>query len=318
MLKYIKLMTVAFMAVIVLAACGNEEETASDANENSTSNDTLKVVTTFTLLEDIVNQIGGDSVETFNLVPTGTDPHEYEPLPEDMRETEDADVLFFNGFNLEGGDNGWFAKLIGATDQDDKNIYEVADGVDPMYLSSEDGDEEEINPHSFLDPNVGMIMAENVKDALIEASPENKDLIEKNAEKYHATLVEMDEQYKTRIEDVPEEDRILVTSERAYQYIAARYGLKEGFIWEIDTEENGTPEQITGLVNFVKDEGPPVLFVESNVDTRPMETVSSESGVDIFEGKLYSDEIGVKGEEDTYVKFLQYNIDKIHEGLKGE
>lgn len=318
MLKFIKLMTVTFMAVIVLAACGGEEGTTNDANEDSTSNETLKVVTTFTLLEDIVNQIGGNTVETFNLVPIGTDPHEYEPLPEDMGETEDADVLFFNGLNLEGGDSGWFSKLIDATDQDEANVYEVADGVDPMYLSSEDGDEKEVNPHSFLDPNVGMVMAENVKDALIEASPENKEEIEKNAEEYHATLVEMDEQYKSRIEDVPEEDRILVTSERAYQYMADRYGLEEGFIWEIDTEENGTPEQITGLVNFVKDEEPPVLFVESNVDTRPMETVSSESGVDIFEDKLYSDEIGVKGEEDTYVKFLQYNIDKIHDGLKGE
>lgn len=316
MRNFIKLMTVSFMAVIVLAACSGGD--AESNEEDTTSDDTIKVVTTFTLLEDIVKQIGGDTVETFNLVPIGTDPHEYEPLPEDMAKTEDADVLFFNGLNLEGGDSGWFSKLIQATDQDEENVYEVGDGVDPKYLSSEDGNEEEINPHSFLDPNVGMIMAENVKDALIEASPENKEVIEENAVEYHATLVEMDKQYETRIEDVPEEDRILVTSERAYQYMADRYGLKEGFIWEIDTEENGTPDQITTLVNFAKEEEPPVLFVESNVDTRPMETVSSESGVPIFEDMLYSDEIGVKGEEDTYIKFLQYNIDKIHDGLKSE
>ncbi len=185
--KFIKLMTVAFMAVIVLAACGGGDDTSTDAEskeEDSTSGETLKVVTTFTLLEDIVKQIGGDTVETFNLVPIGTDPHEYEPLPEDMGETEDADVLFFNGLNLEGGDSGWFSKLISATDQDEDNVYEVADGVDPMYLGEDSDEEKEVNPHSFLDPQVGMIMAENVKDALIEISPENKEKTQKNTMKH--------------------------------------------------------------------------------------------------------------------------------------
>lgn len=314
MKKFIKMMTVAFLSVILLAACGSGD---TNSNEEKTGNDEkIKVITTFTLLEDIVKQIGGEYVETYNLVPVGTDPHEYEPLPKDIKETEDADVLFFNGFNLEGGDDGWFKKLIEATNQDESNVYQVSEGVEPMYLNSEEGTEEEINPHAFLDPNIGIIMADNIKEALIEVSPENKESIEENAKDYLTTLEEMDEQYKTRIGEIPEEDRILVTSERAYQYMADRYDLKEGFIWEIDTEENGSPEQITTLVNFIKEEEPPVLFVESNVDSRPMETVSKESGVDIYEDKLYSDEIGALGEEaDTYVKYLQYNIDKIHAGL---
>ena len=317
MRNIIKFLTIALLAVFVLAACGGND---TSSNEENTENDgKIKVITTFTLLEDIVKQIGGEYVETYNLVPVGTDPHEYEPLPQDIKETEDADVLFFNGLNLEGGDGGWFTKLTEATGQDDAIIFEVSEGVDPMYLSSEDGTEKEVNPHSFIDPNVGMIMAENIKDALIEISPDNKDKIEENAQAYLTTLKEMDEQYKTRIGEIPEKDRILVTSERAYQYMADRYDLKEGFIWEVDTEENGTPEQITTLVNFIKEEDPPVLFVESNVDPRPMETVSNESGVDIFEDKLYSDEIGALGEEaDTYVKYLQYNIDKIHTGLTRE
>src|SRR5690625_7921400 len=96
---------------------------------------------------------------------------------------------------------------------------------------------------------------------------------------------------------MPEEERILITSERAFQYLADRYGLKEGYIWSVDTEENGTPEQITSLIEFIKENEPPVLFVESNVDTRPMETVSKESGVAIFEDPLFSDEIGKQGEE---------------------
>src|SRR5690625_3713188 len=323
MKKFIKLITVAFLSVIVLAACGsnnaeNNAETESN-NEDESSADPIKVVTTFTLLEDIVKQMGGDAVETYNLVPIGTDPHEYEPLPEDMGETEDADILFYNGSNLEGGDSGWFNKLVNSTGQDEEVIFEVSDGIEPMYISSEDGSEEEINPHTFISPDAGITMAENIKDALIEVSPENKDEIEKRSEEYITKLEEMDEQYKTRINDIPEEDRVFITSERAYQYMVDRYGLKEGFLWEIDTEENGTPEQIKNLVSFIEDEEPPVLFIESNVDPRPMETVSNESGVEIFEDELYSDEIGeLGGEADTYMKYLQYNIDKIHAGLTGE
>lgn len=323
MKKFIKLITVAFLSVIVLAACGsnnaeNNAETESN-NEDESSADPIKVVTTFTLLEDIVKQMGGDAVETYNLVPIGTDPHEYEPLPEDMGETEDADILFYNGSNLEGGDSGWFNKLVNSTGQDEEVIFEVSDGIEPMYISSEDGSEEEINPHTFISPDAGITMAENIKDALIDVSPENKDEIEKRSEEYITKLEEMDEQYTERINDIPEEDRVLVTSERAFQYFVDRYGLKEGFIYEIDTEENGTPEQIKNLVSFIEDEEPPVLFVESNVDPRPMETVSNESGVEIFEDELYSDEIGeLGGEADTYMKYLQYNIDKIHAGLTGE
>src|SRR5699024_1402987 len=205
------------------------------------------------------------------------------------------------------------------TGQDEDVIYKVSEGIEPMYISSEDGSEEEINPHTFISPDAGITMAENVKDGLIEASPENKDEIEKRSEEYISKLEEMDEQYKTRINDIAEEERVFITSERAYQYMVDRYGLKEGFIWEIDTEENGTTEQIKNLVSFIEDEEPPVLFIESNVDPRPMETVSNESGVEIFEDELYSDEIGeLGGEADTYMKYLQYNIDKIHAGLTGE
>src|SRR5699024_2632076 len=145
-------------------------------------------------------------------------------------------------------------------------------------------------------------MAENIKDALIVVSPENKDEIEKRSEAYITKLEEMDEQYTERINDIPAEDRVLVTSERAFQYFVDRYGLKEGFIYEVDNDENGTPQQITDLVSCLKDAEPPVLFVESNVRPRVMETVSNESGVEIFEDELYSDEIGeLGGQADTYM-----------------
>lgn len=318
-----KLLAVAFMTVIVLAACGggngdiSNESEGPDTDNQATeeSGDQIQAVTSFTLLENMVKEIGGDKIEVHNLVPTGTDPHEYEPLPEDIKAATDADVLFYNGLNLEGGDSGWFAKMMESVNQDWNNAFELAEGVEPMFVTSGDGREEEMNPHAFLDPVVGIQMAENTRDALMEIDPDNKDFYEENAEKYLDQLREIDEQYETKINEIPEEDRVLITSEQAYQYMTKRYGLKEGYIWAIDTEENGSPEQITSLLDFIEETNPPVLFLETNVDQRPMETVSKESGIEIY-GELYSDEIGASGEEgDTYVKFLQYNIDMIYEGL---
>lgn len=315
----LSLFFIAVLSIIVLAACGGDDnQGATEDTQDEGNSEKIQAVTSFTIIEDMVKEIGGDLVDVYNLVPTGTDPHEYEPLPDDTKAATDADVLFYNGLNLEGGDEGWFAKMMDAVNQDWEVAYQLAENVEPMYITSEDGKEEEINPHAFLDPVVGIEMAEKARDALIEIDPDNEATYEENAEEYLEKLIDLDEQYKTRIDEIPEENRVLITSERAYQYLADRYGLEEGYIWAIDTEENGSPEQIKELLAFLEETPAPVLFVETNVDTRPMETISKESGIEIF-GEIFSDEIGEPGEEgDTYVKYLQFNIDVIHDGLKEE
>ncbi|WJY27912.1 MULTISPECIES: metal ABC transporter solute-binding protein, Zn/Mn family [Sporosarcina] len=304
------------MAVFLLAACGSGKDVSSASGDNKDSGGKLKVVTSFTIIADMVRQIGGDYVEVHNLVPSGTDPHEYEPLPNDIKAATDADVLLYNGLNLEGGEHGWFKKLTDSVHQKDENIFNLTEHVEPMYLSGADGRDEEMNPHAFIDPGVGVKMAEDITRILKEKHPTDSDKIEKTGEEYIARLKEIDKEYEDRINDIPEENRTLVTSERAFQYMAAHYGLKEAFIWEIDTEENGSPKQIKDLVHFIKEHKVPVLFVESNVDTRPMETVSKETGVPIADKPIYSDEIGDPGEEiDTYVKYLNYNIDLMHDEM---
>lgn len=305
--KLLKLIVVSAMAALLLSACSREKEGAD--------NDKIHLVATFSILTDILNEVGGDQVDVHSMVPIGTDPHEYEPLPEDIKKAADADAIFFNGLNLEGGKTGWFSKLINSVGKDEKDVYELMAGVEPNYITTEDGRDEEINPHAFLDPIVGIQMVENARDALTEIDPDNKDVYEKNADALLKELHEIDELYKEKISEIPEEHRILVTSERAYQYMTERYGLQEGFLWDIDTEEIGTPRQIKNLVNFIKEHDVPALFVETNVDKRPMETVSKETGVDIA-AELYSDELGKPGTDGgTYIKFLRYNIEKIHEGL---
>lgn len=308
MFKIFKSCLLATAVLFLLAACGNSGEDKDDGK--------LKVVTSFTIIEDLAKEIGGDDVTVHNLVPTGTDPHDYDPLPEDTKKATEADVLFYNGFNLEGGKEGWFFKLVDSVGQKEDNIFNLTDDVKPMYLSGEDGKDEEINPHAFIDPGVGIKMAEDVRDAFIKKDPDHKEDYEKRADEYLAQLKKIDKEYEEKINDITKKNRTLVTSERAFQYMADHYGLKEAFIWEIDTEENGSPNQIKDLVNFLKEHKVPKLFVESNVDTRPMETVSRESGIDIAKKPIYSDEIGKPGEEvDTYIKYLEYNIDLIHDEL---
>lgn len=313
MKKLVTWLGLSLLSVFLLAACGDDKKAG---NGTTTGDDTLKVVTSFTIIADMAREIGGDLVEVYNLVPTGTDPHEYEPLPNDIKAATNADVLFYNGLNLEGGKHGWFFKMMDTVNQKEENIFSLTERVEPMYLSGEDGREEEINPHAFISPAVGVKMAEDMRDVLVKKHPEKSDEIQKRGDEYVERLQEIEKEFADRINDIPEKNRTLVTSERAFQYMAAEYGLKEAFIWEIDTEENGSPTQIKDLVEFIKSHEVPVLFIESNVDERPMETVANETGVRIAEKRIYSDEIGEPGDEvDTYVKYLQYNIDLMHDEM---
>lgn len=286
---------------LLLTACGSDSVDKDNDGK-------LKVVTSFTIISDMAEQIGGDLLEVYNLVPSGTDPHEYESKPEDIKAASDADILLYNGVNLEGGKDGWFYKMVDSVNQDEKSIFNLNEGVSPKYLG-EGSDEAQINPHSFIDPQVGIIMANNLTKALIEADPDNEDTYLTNSEVYLQRLNEIDANYQATIDAIPEENKILVTSELAFQYMTDRYGLREASVWEIDTEELGTSQQLKALIEQLKQDKPPYLFLESNVDPKPLEQVSRETGIPIYKEYIYSDEIGNKGEEvDTYVKFLEHNI----------
>lgn len=309
--RFLSLFLVVTGIVLLLASCGK-----SGASDTNGGNDgTIQAVGSFSIVSDIVNEIGGDFVDVHNVVDVGNEPHEYEPKPEDTKKTEDADIFFYNGMNLEGGDSGWVSKLLESVGKEDDKVFEVTEGVEPKYLGEEEGNDGEINPHAFLDPNVGIQMAENIRDGLVKVDPDHEDEYNENADEYINELKDIDQEYQDKIDDIPEEDRVFFSSERAYQYMTERYGLKEGFIWEIDTEDIGTPDQIKSAVKFVEDNDPPSLFVESNVDKRHMETVSDETDVEISH-TIYSDELGKEGEEgETYLGFLKSNIDDIYDGL---
>ena len=296
------------LGALVLAGCGDAEPADSGAS------DTLQAVSTFSILTDIVEEVGGEHVEVHNLVPVGQDPHEYDSNPEDTKALSDADVFFVNGLNLEGGEQGWAARMADSVGLDETQVVETTDGVEPLYLT--DGVADSVNPHAFLDPNVGIIMAENVADGLAELDPENAEEYQHNLDDYLDELTAMHEQYQQQIGDLNEDRRVLVTSERAFQYVADRYDLREGYIWAVDTDDIGTPDQIISLIDFVNEHEPAALFLESNVTPAPMETVSEDTGVDIY-ATVFSDELAPEGEPgDTYLGLLQENLTRISEGLQ--
>lgn len=299
----------AVTCILALAACspGATDETAATTGP-------VPVVTTFSVLADVVRNVGAGLVEVHSMVPMGTDPHEYQPLPEDVQRATDADLLVWNGLDMETGD-GWFASLVDVAgkDFDGHEVAELAAGVEPRLLT--DGDTEEVNPHAFLSPRVGLVYTENAIDALSAVDPEHAAEYERNGEAYLAKIRSVEADYAAAFGAVPAADRVLVTSERAFQYLAADYGLAEGYLWEIDTDEQGTPDQILSLVEFVRTHRPRGLLVETNVDARAMETVSQETGVPIV-AEVYSDELGPAGSEaETYLDYLRYNLSVMIEAM---
>ncbi|MFS0788699.1 zinc ABC transporter substrate-binding protein [Shouchella sp. 1P09AA] len=293
-----------------LVACGDSGQT----NELDLG-DGLEIITTYSIIYDITRNIATDDANIYNLAPIGSDPHEYDPLPEDVKKMTDADVVFYNGLNLEEG-NSWFAKLIevAGKEGDNQPVFRVSERVEPIYLETQ-GLEQEEDPHAWLDLQNGVIYAENIRDALINIDPQNEGIYIENAENYITDLENLHQRTLEEFAALDEESRHLVTSEGAFKYFAKAYDIQEGYIWEINSENQGSPQQMKNAINYIQDNNVPVLFVETSIDTRSMETLSNETGVPIFD-TIYTDSLGKEGTDgDTYLKMMEFNTKKIIEGL---
>lgn len=322
MKKQSKLLLSCALMATLLAGCGTSEtvQTESTQGEQVTqqaeveTEGRLQVVATNSILADMAKNVGGDTVEVYSVVPIGTDPHEYEALPADIQACSDADIVFYNGLNLETG-NGWFDKLMETTGKvQGEDYFVVSEGVQPKYLTTE-GQEGEEDPHAWLNIENGILYSQNMARVMSEKDPENAALYQENCDRYVATLSELHEEAKTAFEDIPEEKKLLVTSEGAFKYFCDAYNMTAAFIWEINTESQGTPEQMTRIIDIIHETEVPVLFVETSIDARSMEQVSAETGLPIFE-KIFTDSLSDEGGDgDTYYNMMKWNITKIHEGL---
>ena len=237
--------------LFVLAGCASNQ---NQNNETNAKENKLQVVTTYSIIYDIVRNIGGDRIEIHSLAPIGSNPHEYEPLPLDVQKTTDADAVFYNGLNLEQG-NSWFENLMGTAGKtgDGAPVFRLSQGVEPMFLTTE-GKEGEEDPHAWLDIRNGIKYAENARDALVEIDPDHAEEYKQNAESYITELEALHQTALERYSEIPKEERILVTSEGAFKYFSQAYDLTAEYIWEINQENQGTPQQITRVLDIIEEQ----------------------------------------------------------------
>ncbi|OJG46016.1 periplasmic solute binding protein [Enterococcus hermanniensis] len=290
-----------------LAGCGTKSSEQATTDEQNK----LTVVATNSIIADMVKEVGKEKVSLHSIVPEGTDPHEYEPLPEDIKQASKAQIIFYNGLNLETG-NGWFEKLMTtAKKKADQDYFAVSKNVEAIHLTNS----KQEDPHAWLDIANGILYVKEIQTVLSEKDPDNQASYQKNADAYIEKLKKLDQSAKAEFADIPAEKKLLVTSEGAFKYFSKAYDLKAAYIWEINTESQGTPEQMKQIVESVRGSHVPSLFVETSVDKRSMERLSKEVDVPIY-STLYTDSLSKKGGSgDSYYKMMKWNLEKIHEGL---
>ena len=277
------------------------------------SSNQLRVVTTNSILEDMVRQVAGDKVALHSIVARGVDPHEYEPKPTDISETTQADVIFHNGLNLETGGSGWFSKLIKTAHKKDREqVFEASDAVTPLYLTTNQAEQD---PHAWLDLGNGIRYVETITAVLKAKDPKHANYYQERSDTYLAKLKKLDAAAKEKFLDIPEKQRLLVTSEGAFKYFSKAYHVIPAYIWEINTESQGTPEQMAEVLAKINASEVKALFVETSVSPKSMAQVSKETGLPIY-SKIFTDSLAKKGEiGDTYYDMMKWNLDKIHQGL---
>ncbi|MGT2808873.1 metal ABC transporter substrate-binding protein [Streptococcus iniae] len=307
MFKKISLAFAMLLSIFCITACSSQQQASKDKK--------LDVVVTNSIIADMTKNIAGKKINLHSIVPIGQDPHEYEPLPEDVEKTTNADLIFYNGINLEDGGQAWFTKLVkNAKKTKNKDYFAVSDGIDVIYLEGENEKGKE-DPHAWLNLENGVIYSKNIAKQLIAKDPENKDYYQKNLDAYVAKLEKLDQEAKSAFDKIPDNKKVIVTSEGCFKYFSKAYKVPSAYIWEINTEEEGTPDQISSLIEKLKAKKPSALFVESSVDSRPMKSVSKDSGIPIY-SEIFTDSVAKKGQDgDSYYAMMKWNLDKISEGL---
>ena len=269
----------------------------------------FKVVTTFTVIQDIAQNVAGDAATVESITKPGAEIHEYEPTPKDIVKAQSADLILWNGLNLER----WFERFF--QNIKDKPAVVVTEGITPLSIY-EGPYKDAPNPHAWMSPSNALIYVENIKNALVKYDPQNADTYQKNAAAYAEKIKQLDKPLREKLSQIPADQRWLVTSEGAFSYLAKDYDLKEGYLWPINAEQQGTPQQVRKLIDLVKKNHIPVVFSESTVSAKPAQQVAKESGAK-YGGVLYVDSLSAAdGPVPTYIDLLNVTVSTIVKGFE--
>jgi manganese transport system substrate-binding protein len=299
--KIIRLFLVMVAVMLLTVGCGTKE----NSNDGEPT-EGLSIVSSFSILDDIIGEIVGERGTTSYIVPIGEEPHEYEPLNSDFQKVSDADLFIVNGLDLEE----WLTKIVGQVT--DTPVFEASTGVEPITLV---GSTDEYDPHAWLSvPNV-IQYVENIVKKLSELDPEGAPIYQSNGERYVEELQQLHEWIVNEVTQIQVENRVIVVSENAFKYFGAEYGFLTEGIWDINSHEEGTTGQISRIIDIVRDNNVPALFVETTVDPRYINQIASETGVEVA-GTVFTDAIGKTEDTNSYIKMMKANVETFVNGLK--
>ncbi len=281
----------------------------SAPGENTATDGRPVVLTTFTVLQDIAQNVAGEHAEVESITKPGTEIHGYEPTPGDLRRASRADLILDNGLGLEA----WFAQFV---DGLDVPHVVVSDGVETMPIA-EDAYEGLANPHAWMSPLNVQRYVDTMAAALAELDPEHADDYRANATAYQAELQAVHDELVDDLAALPDNERALVTCEGAFSYLARDAGLTEQYIWAVNAEQQATPQQIARTIEFVRENDVPAVFCESTVSDAPMQRVVEATDA-AFGGTLYVDSLSEPdGPVPTYLDLLRHDARTIVAGLTG-
>jgi manganese/iron transport system substrate-binding protein len=288
------------IGAVMLFGCGEAKKSAAGEKK--------KVVTSFTIIADMAREVAGDAADVQSITKPGAEIHGYEPTPKDIVKAQNADLVLWNGMNLEL----WFEKFF-------NNVKDVpgavlTEGITPLGIS-EGPYTGKPNPHAWMSPANAVIYVENIRRALVKMDPANEATYNANASAYTEKIKALDEPIRQKLAEIPEEQRWLVSSEGAFSYLCKNYGLRQLYLWPINADAQGTPQQVRHVIDEVRKNKIPVVFSESTVSDKPVKQVAKETGAR-YGGLLYVDSLtDPDGPAPTYLKLLETNAATIVKGF---
>lgn len=267
-----------------------------------------KVVTTFTIIADMARNVAGEAADVESITKPGAEIHNYQPTPRDILKARNADLVLWNGLNLELWFQKFLANLAGVP-----NVT-VSDGVQPMSING-GAYQGKPNPHAWMSPDNALIYVENIRKGLTQVDPDHADIYAANAKAYSDKIRSEIQPMRDAIAALPQEQRWLVTSEGAFSYLARDLGLKELFLWPVNADSQGTPQQVRGVIDAMRAHSIHVIFSESTVSPDPAKQVAKETGA-AYGGVLYVDSLSEgDGPVPTYLDLLRVTTETIVKGL---
>ncbi|WP_413787407.1 metal ABC transporter substrate-binding protein [Pantoea agglomerans] len=269
----------------------------------------FKVVTTFTVIADMVKNVAGDAAEVTSITKPGAEIHEYQPTPGDIKRAQGAQLIMANGLNLER----WFERFYQHLDGVPEVI--VSAGVKPIGIG-EGPYNGKPNPHAWMSPDNALIYVDNIRDALVKYDPAHAETYRQNAAAYKQKITAALDPLRQQIADIPEDKRWMVTSEGAFSYLARDLGMKELYLWPVNADQQGTPQQVKKVIDQVKKNAIPAVFSESTVSDKPARQVARETGAH-YGGVLYVDSLSnAQGPVPTYLDLLRVTTETLAQGIK--